>query len=434
MSKKIKNSSAPLKSPKPSGWGMDTSKVKNFKKTGRIPQHAERVNVNALDATVAPDRALEIGAHTKLASYINQSKEFAAMQATFREKLNTMGVNALPEITASLKGCADEEFLDQVAHPVGNGKAVGNGISEFYARQLAEWYPQLMFTRFTNLAWREYTSIYRGSIWSEAMVSVIYEPVGGGDPDNGRSVRGQEATDAQTVDVKTNERIDEVFQYTNGFGWEFVEMQAAQNAPRHIPGADPITQAKLMAVGRGQEQILNNRCLFGDTTYNMQGLFTDPEVPKADISTITTAGDWSTKAPDKILEDIVLSVNKLNTDSDGIFSANTLIMSRSAYNRFVALPRSLFSDLSVEQWVLRNLPGITRIIPDSFMDGIGAGNTNMMYITEMDPKNHYMSVNAERFGLPPMYTGGTQVRLDFLMRSTGFILLQQKSILLVEGI
>lgn len=427
MSKKMKNA-------KPSGWGIDKSRVKNFKKSGRMPERAERVNVNALDATVAPDRPLEMGAHNKLASYTNQSKEFAAMKASFTEKLNTMGANALPEITACLNGSADEAFLDMVAHPTGNSKAVGNGISEFYARQLAEWYPQLMFTRFTNLAWREYTSIYRGSIWSDAMVSVIYEPVGGGDPDNGRSVRGQEATDTQTVDVKTNERIDEVFQYTNGFGWEFVEMQAAQSAPTHIPGANPITQAKLMAIGRGQEQILNNRCLFGDTTYNMQGIFTDPEVPKLDISAISTAGTWDTKTQEQILEDVVLSVNRLNTDSDGIFSGNTLIVSREKYNQFASIPRSLFSDMSVEQWVVRNLPGITRIIPDSFMDKIGAGNTGMMYITEMDPRNHYMTVNAERFGLPPVYTEGTQVRLNFLMRSTGFILLQKQSILLVEGI
>jgi hypothetical protein len=415
-------------------------------------QRPERVNWH-MHAKKAPSNHVIIGNDIETGRYsdrmkkqeavLNNMKEFIGSRKTF----TTSDLETVFSMTEKSAGVpimekdAKKAVLNAVSDMQQN--SVVNGIGEFYARQLAQFYPVLIFKRYPEFQYEAYTSIYNGAPYATQMVTELFDYTGLGDMQFDQGTRGRESNDIIVVGANVDERVDPVFVSHLAIDFEITEQFAIQQADRYGIGegqTSPIVTAKFLALARAQEQILNERCLgvVGNSVYNYQGIFDAASgVPRETIGVGipgTDAGSWTTKTQAQILNDIVRSVNYLNTKSKGVFRANTLVMSNEAYNIFTNIPRSEFSDMSVEEWVLRNLRGIERIVPDPYIDGIGAGGTNVMYISENAPENHYFSVNAKSYGMRPDYYQGSQLRLPFLMASSGFILIQQNSCLIVEGL
>ena len=415
-------------------------------------QRPERVNWQ-LHTKKAPSNTVVIGNDIETECYsdrmkrqetaVSNMKDFMAS----RDKFTPADLDTAFSMTEKSAGMPimEKDAKSAVINAVSDMQAtsVTNGIGEFYARQLAQFYPVLIFKRYPEFQYEAYTSIYNGAPYATQMVTELYDYTGLGNMEFDQGTRGRESNDIIVVGANVEERQDPVFVSHLAVDFEITEQFAIQQADRYGIGegqTSPVVTAKFLALARAQEQILNERCLgvVGTSVYNYEGIFTVGNgVPRETIGVGipgTDAGAWTTKTQDQILNDIVRSVNFLNTQSKGVFRANTLVMSLEQYNIFANIPRSAFSDLSVEEWVIRNLRGIERIVPDPYIDGIGAGGTGVMFITENAPENHYFSVNAKSYGMRPDYYQGSQLRLPFLMASSGFILIQQTSCLIVEGL
>lgn len=294
-----------------------------------------------------------------------------------------------------------------------------NGEAQFYSRLLAYFYPRILMKKYPELRFREYTDIVKADTYSKKVVFEMYDMVGHALAKNHR------AGDIGVVDTNVTEMESNILSVTGGIRWDYVEFKAAMETEAK---GGKVQFARLKALSRFFEQRLNDWFFQGDDTYGITGLLNNPAIP-----TSSAPVAWSTATNDEKLTDLITTYTNVLDQSKNIFVPNVMAMSLSAFVSVFGQPRSVYSDESILSWVQTKLPGIRQIIADPYLDGVGAGGSNVIVAMHKDVDHFNMAIPMEMVGLPPVFQG-TDYFLPFIARSSGLNILQADSIHIKDGL
>lgn len=293
---------------------------------------------------------------------------------------------------------------------------MSNGDAQFYSRLMAYFYPNILMKKFPQLRFREYTDIQRAAPYSTKVVFEMYDQIGF------PKAKSHRAGDIGIVDTSVDEMDVPVRSITGGLRWDYVEFKAASEL------ADAKSKiAKLAAMRRYFEQELNSWFFYGDSEYGITGLLNDPSVPKAVVPT-----SWDTATGEQMLNDLLSAYTTMVKNSNTVFTPDRMYISLNMWSKVFGQPRSIYSNMTILQWVTENLPGITSILADPYLDTAGAAGKGAIVVTDKKPDNHNMVIPMEMTGLPPR-NDGTDYVFPFIARATGFNLIYADSVFILEN-
>lgn len=329
--------------------------------------------------------------------------------------------NSLPDHVQSALQQKSYEFGKDLCKNVG---ITHNGAAEFISRELTYFFPQLLLQRYPELTFRLYTPTLGAPLWKKNIAFNIADLVGQAQFKNTR------ANDFDYADTNMTEMISDILQTGMAISFSFIERMAAEAVtnPAVQQEASNAIRAKMAALLRMNEAKLNSLFFNGDTSSGTYGLLTDPSIPKSSVGT-----DWGSATKEQKLSDILACYNNVMSQSKGVFRANTLAMSMTAYTSIQAEPRSTYSDWTLLKWAEANLPGIDRIIPDPYLDDVGESSSDVIVAFDRDELNYNMVISGELIGLPVQYEGQVE-KLPFITRSSGLNVLQSQSINILQGL
>lgn len=125
------------------------------------------------------------------------------------------------------------------------------------------------------------------------------------------------AGDIPRADIEMSQFETAVHTAGIGYGWGWEEVNQAQML------GIALGSEKAAAARRASEEFIDNIALYGDSTKNFSGgLFNHPNV------TITAAGNgaWASATPDEILEDLNQALQLVNSATNTIIYADTLLL------------------------------------------------------------------------------------------------------------
>lgn len=128
-----------------------------------------------------------------------------------------------------------------------------------------------------------------------------------------------------------------------GYGWE--EINQAQMLGINL-GMD-----KAAAARRASEEMIDRVALEGDTSKGLQGLFDNSAVPASGA----TNGDWEggTTTPDEIIEDVNGGLTNIQTATNNIILADTLLLPYARWN-YIASRRLTDTSMTILEFIRRN--------------------------------------------------------------------------------
>jgi hypothetical protein len=133
--------------------------------------------------------------------------------------------------------------------------------------------------------------------------------------------------DSPRSDISRKEFSVLVRPIRGSFGYSIQEIRAAQANQTNL------TQMKARSAKRSIDQEIQRIALFGDSEHGLNGFITHP-----DITSYTLPNDGSgsstkfvDKTPDQVLRDLHAMSAQVNVTSNGVFSADTLLLPLSVY-------------------------------------------------------------------------------------------------------
>jgi hypothetical protein len=182
------------------------------------------------------------------------------------------------------------------------------------------------------------------------------------------------ATDFKRVDIVANEFTATVKSIGAAYGYSVQDIRAAQQA-----GLD-LEQRRANAAVRAVLQQENSIAFFGDANNNLQGLFTNPNVPVAAVAAdgaglLTT---FASKSPDQIIRDVNSLINDIFVNTKEVERANSVLFPSSIWALLSSTPRSTVSDTTILQFLKNNHPEIVNWSSLVELETAGPGNTKMM--------------------------------------------------------
>lgn len=152
------------------------------------------------------------------------------------------------------------------------------------------------------------------------------------------------AGDIPRADVEMTQFETPVFSAGIGYGWGWEEINQAQML------GIALSNEKAMAARRAAEEFIDRIALQGDATKGFTGgLFNHPNV----TATAAATGDWATATPDEILGDLNQALQLVNTATNTIIYADTLILPFSKWN-LIGSRRLTDTGMTVLEFFRRN--------------------------------------------------------------------------------
>lgn len=159
--------------------------------------------------------------------------------------------------------------------------------------------------------------------------------------------------DLPTVNAIVQEYTQKVKSIGTSIEYSTQDIRAAAMA--NVPLESIYADAARRAVHEEESSI----CWNGNTTYGIVGFLNNTNIPTLAAPT----GTWSSATADQIIADISAAVTQIRTQSNGIHSADTMLLTISDYNRISQLPRSTNSDTTVLEFITKpgNTFGLTTV-------------------------------------------------------------------------
>lgn len=154
------------------------------------------------------------------------------------------------------------------------------------------------------------------------------------------------ADDVPMADIAMAQYETPVFTAALGYGWGWEEINQAQMLNVAL-GPE-----KAMAARRGAEEMIDRVALEGDTDKGFEGgLFNFPTV----TANGATNGDWDggSTTPDQIIADVNQGISLIQTGTNSIILADTLLLPYSKYN-YIASTRLTDTAMTVLEFVRAN--------------------------------------------------------------------------------
>jgi hypothetical protein len=127
-----------------------------------------------------------------------------------------------------------------------------------------------------------------------------------------------------------------------GYGWE--EINQAQMLGLNL------TNDRAVAARRAAEEMIERIALEGDVAKGFSGLFDHPSV----AATPATTGDWATATPDQIIGDVNDALTNIQTATNNVILADTLLLPYARWNLIASKPRSSTSDTTIMNYIRQN--------------------------------------------------------------------------------
>lgn len=160
------------------------------------------------------------------------------------------------------------------------------------------------------------------------------------------------ATDFPRADVAGKEFTSRIKSIGASYGYNVQEVRSANLAGK------PLTQRKSDSARRAVAQKENDIGFFGDTTANIQGWLTNPNIPDVALAN----GNWlGATTPDQVIDDLNNLAHTVVDQSLGVEMAQTMLMPIKHLNYIQATPRSTTSDTTILNFFLGNNGYITDV-------------------------------------------------------------------------
>ena len=193
------------------------------------------------------------------------------------------------------------------------------------------------------------------------------------------------ADDLPRADVFGKEFTSPVRSIGASYGYNLQEIRSAAFANK------PLQARRATAARRANDQTVNTVGWFGDSTYNLQGLLSNPNSTAAVAPDgASTTPQWTTKTPTEILADINNTVNGVIALTKGVEVPDTVLLPIDQYTLISTTARSTTSDTTILQYFLRNQPIVNRVewvneLKDVATPPSGAtGPMDVMVVYKMD--------------------------------------------------
>jgi hypothetical protein len=158
------------------------------------------------------------------------------------------------------------------------------------------------------------------------------------------------ASDFPRADIKGAEFASIVKSLGDSYGYNVQEIRAAAMAGK------PLQQRRANAAKRAVLQLENTLAFFGDTVHNLGGFLTNPNIPNGTVPAdgVGPSTLWSTKTPQQILRDMMICAAAPFINTNGVESANVMLLPPQQFAMVSNLPFSDVSDKTILQWFLSN--------------------------------------------------------------------------------
>lgn len=138
----------------------------------------------------------------------------------------------------------------------------------------------------------------------------------------------------------------------------------------------------------------------GDADRGIQGL---TNLSGVTLKTVTT-GTWATASADNIRKDLLEM--KAEVESTDVWTPDTLLLDPLTYSRITSMIMGEGTGLTVADWLLRTVEGLTSIASWSYLataDAAGTGPRQILYCRDREVVEGYIPVELEQF--PPVNKG-----------------------------
>jgi hypothetical protein len=271
------------------------------------------------------------------------------------------------------------ELSDDVAIKLRSVK-VGDGIDTafFFARDLEQIKARTFDVKYAELPFRNLFPVSNeGGPGTESITYVTYDQAGMS------IIISDYSRDLPRADVGGKETTVKVRETGIAVAWTQAEIRKAAKAGRSI------NDRKMIAAVRGNEQTLNTIAFYGDAATGLIGLFTQPNIPVADVPNGAGGNpEFTTKTPDEIVFDLMDIMNDIFTLTKMIERPNTLLLPPAQWGYIATTRLGSVNDTTILEYFVSKCPYINSaadVIPVNELTGAGTAGVDVMVAYRRDP-------------------------------------------------
>lgn len=224
----------------------------------------------------------------------------------------------------------------------------------FFERELASIEKRMFMVMFPERTILRILSVDSSdSPGAETYIGRIYEQTGMAD-----FLAAYGAGDVPEVDVVGSEFIVRFYTLANQFGFDVQEIRAAALAGR------PLEEWKAESAQMTHAQKWNELVWFGDANRKIDGILTQPNIPKGYSATVAGSTLWIladgtvNKTPDQINTDMTTVCSQIRVTSKNVENPDCLLMGISRYEYIASTYRATQSDKTILEAFEAAHPGI----------------------------------------------------------------------------
>jgi hypothetical protein len=236
------------------------------------------------------------------------------------------------------------------------------------------------------------------------------------------------ANDLPRVDITGKEFSSRVKGLGDAYGYSVQDIRAARMAGK------PLEQRRADAARRAIAELENRVAFFGDNTNGILGFLGNPYIPRlaSPVGAATTT-PWSTKTAAEMLEDLNTLGNYASDLTNGVETADTLLIPVAQYNLIHSTYIDTFHQKTVARAFLDASPYIKSIMPISELKGAAHGSKDMAVAYRKDPNALQMVIPME-FLQHAAQQRGLEWEIACEERFGGVVVYYPLSVVFMEGI
>lgn len=195
------------------------------------------------------------------------------------------------------------------------------------------------------------------------------------------------ATDMPRADVTGKEFTGVIRSIGNAYGYSVQDIRSSLFA------GTALESRKAMAATRAHQEKINSLAWAGDADNGLPGLLSNVNLPEVTLLADGTGSSksFASKTADKIVRDINSLINKIITQSKGIFGANQVWLPVEQYALIATTQNSVASDTTILEFLRSVHPGVEfkQVVE---LDGAGSGGTDLMFAVENSIENFALEI------------------------------------------
>lgn len=274
------------------------------------------------------------------------------------------------------------------------GMRLDAGESAFFQRQLESIEARLYEKKFKELKYRRLIPVSnRDGAGAHNIVYYLYTKIGMA------KIIANPSDDLPRSDVHAAEFSAKVHSLGTSFGFSTKDMRRAArtNVPLEMMKVDSARRA----IRVEESEITWN----GDSAHGMLGVFTNTNIPndQAPLNAGASSRAWADKTADEILLDISTLLSAIQTATNGVHEANTLLLPLAQFRLIANTPRAIGTDTTILGFIMNpvNKFGLDEVDFLVELAGSGTGASDQALAYERDPEVLELRVPMEMQLLPP---------------------------------